>query len=131
MKEYVLDTHTFVWWTARPKHLGPAAARVLRQVDTGRAQAWIPSIIGIEISLLGEAGRIRLGVADLEAAIRRNSMIRILPHDLEQALEFDLLGSLRDPFDRMIVGAARATKRPLITADERIQASGLVEVIWD
>ena len=88
-------------------------------------------MVAVEISLLHEAGRLQLGVADLEAVVRRSSAVRILPHDLAQALEFDLLGSLRDPFDRMIVGAARSTRRPLITADERIQASGLVDVIWD
>jgi hypothetical protein len=31
----------------------------------------------------------------------------------------------------MIVAAARATERPLITADRRIQQSGLVAVVWD
>lgn len=131
MNDYVLDTHAFVWWVARPGKLGRSAARALRQVDAGRAQAWIPSMVAVEISLLHEAGRLQLGVADLEAVVRRSSAVRILPHDLAQALEFDLLGSLRDPFDRMIVGAARSTRRPLITADERIQASGLVDVIWD
>ena len=131
MKEYVLDTHSFVWWAVRPKRLGRAAARVLRLVDAGRAQAWVPSIVGVEIALLGEAGRIRLGVTELEAAIQRNASLRILPHDLAQALEFALLGSLNDPFDRMIVGAARATQRPLITADERIRDSGLVDVVWE
>jgi PIN domain nuclease of toxin-antitoxin system len=131
VNDYVLDTHAFVWWVARPAKLGRSAARALRQVDAGRAQAWIPSMVAVEISLLHEAGRLQLGVADLEAVVRRSSAVRILPHDLAQALEFDLLGSLRDPFDRMIVGAARSTRRPLITADERIQASGLVDVIWD
>jgi PIN domain nuclease of toxin-antitoxin system len=131
VKEYVLDTHTFIWWAARPKRLGRAAARALRQVDIGRAQAWVPSIVGVEISLLNEAGRIGLGVAELQAGIQRNPNLRILLHDLEQALEFALLGSLKDPFDRMIVAAARSTKRPLITADERIGDSDLVEVVWE
>jgi hypothetical protein len=31
----------------------------------------------------------------------------------------------------MIVAAARATRRPLITADQRLAESGLVDVIWD
>ena len=131
MKEYVLDTHAFLWWAARPKRLGGAAARALRQVDAGRALAWVPSIVGVELSLLAESGRLGLGAAELQAATVRNSSLRILPHDLEQALQFALLRSLKDPFDRMIVAAARATHRPLLTADERIANSGLVEVVWD
>jgi PIN domain nuclease of toxin-antitoxin system len=131
VKEYVLDTHAFVWWATRPARLGRAAMRALRQVDQGRARAWVPSIVGVELTLLGENGRLRLGVAELEAATERNAEVRVLAHDLAQAREFALLGSLIDPFDRMIVAAARATKHPLITADQTVTASGLVEVIWD
>lgn len=131
MKEYVLDTHAFVWWAAAPKRLGRGAARALRAVDSATALAWVPSIVAVELTLLAEAGRRLLSVAELEAATRRNSAVRILAHDLAQATEFALLGSLVDPFDRMVVAAARALRRPLLTADERIRESGLVETIWD
>jgi PIN domain nuclease of toxin-antitoxin system len=131
MKEYVLDTHAFVWWTTRPKRLGRSAARVLRDVDAGRARAWVPSIVGVELTLLAEAGRRLIGVAEIEAATKRNEGIRVLPQELAQVAEFALLGALPDPFDRMIVAAARATERALITADATIAESGLVDVIWD
>jgi PIN domain nuclease of toxin-antitoxin system len=131
MKEYVLDTHAFIWWTTRPKRLGRSAARVLRDVDAGRATAWLPSIVGVELTLLAEAGRRLIGVAEIEAATKRNEGIRVLPQELTQVAEFALLASLADPFDRMIVAAARATKRALITADAKIAESGLVDVIWD
>ncbi len=130
MKEYVLDTHAFAWWAAAPKKLGKEAARCLREVDRGQARVWLPSIIGVELVMLAETKRRVPTVADLEAATRRNREVRILPHDLAQSLEFALLGSLGDPFDRMIVAAARATKRPLITGDGRIAESGLVDVVW-
>jgi len=131
MKEYVLDTHAFVWWVSKPARLGHEARRVLRAVDAGRARAWVPSIVGVELALISEAGRLPLGVPELEAAVKRNDEVRILAQDLAQACEFALLRSLADPFDRMVVAAARATDRPLITADTTIAASGLVDVIWD
>ena len=131
MKEYVLDTHAFAWWAMRPKRLGRSAARVLREVDAGRARAWLPSIMGVELTLLAEAGRRLIGVAEIEAATKRNEGVRLLPQDLAQVTEFTLLGALSDPFDRMIVSAARAIQRPLITADSNIADSGLVDVIWD
>jgi len=37
---------------------------------------------------------------------------------------------LRDPWDRFIVATALALDLPLVTADRRIQKSGLVEAIW-
>lgn len=131
MKEYVLDTHAFVWWTTRPKRLGRNAARVLRDVEAGQARAWLPSIVGVELILLAEAGRRLIGVAEIEAATKRNEGFRVLPQELTQVAEFLLLGALPDPFDRMIVAAARATERALITADTKIAESGLVDVIWD
>ena len=131
MKEYVLDTHAFAWWAQSPKRLGRAARKALAAVDVGRARAWIPAIVGIELTLLHEAGRRLVTAVELDAATRRNSEVRILPLDLVQANEFALLTALGDPFDRMIVAAARTTERPLITADARIQDSELVEVIWD
>jgi PIN domain nuclease of toxin-antitoxin system len=74
---------------------------------------------------------LRFGVAELEAATRRNDEVRILAHDLAQATEFAFLRSLADPFDRMIVAAGRAVRLPLLTADAIIAASGLADVIWD
>lgn len=131
MNEIVLDTHALVWWLVRPDRLGRRARRTLAAVDRGRATAYVPSIVGVELSLLQEAGRIRFGVAELEAALDRSAHLRLLPHDLAQALEFSLLRSLDDPFDRMLAAAARATGRPLVTADHRLAESGLVDVVWD
>ena len=37
---------------------------------------------------------------------------------------------LRDPADRLIAATALAHNAPLITRDDRIQSSGVVETIW-
>ena len=131
MKEYVLDTHAFAWWAQNPKRLGRLARRALAAVDAGEARAWVPAVVGVELTLLHEAGRRLVTAADLQAATNRNREVRVLPMELAQTLEFALLGALPDPFDRMIVAAARATGRPLISADANIRESGLVEVTWD
>ncbi len=131
MKEYVLDTHAFAWWLERPRRLGRAARKALAAVDVGKARAFVPAIVGVELALLAEAGRRTVTVVDLEAATRRNAGVRVLPLDLAQAEEFALLLALADPFDRMIVAAARATSRPLITGDEQLGQSGLADIVWD
>lgn len=131
MKEYVLDTHAFAWWAQSPKRLGRRARRALAAVDVGEARAFIPAIVGVELSLLQEAGRRLVTAADIEAATRRNREVRVLELDLAQAMEFAVLAALSDPFDRMIVAAARAIGRPLVTADANIRDSGLVDAVWD
>jgi PIN domain nuclease of toxin-antitoxin system len=38
--------------------------------------------------------------------------------------------TLTDPWDRFIVATAQTLNSPLVTRDERIRASGLVQTIW-
>ena len=67
----------------------------------------------------------------MEALLAAQPAFQLQPLDLDQATEFSLLDSLPDPFDRMIVAAARSADVPLISADTVIDASALVETIWD
>ena len=130
MKPVVLDTHAFVFYV-EGRGLGDAAKRALRQVDRGRRRAYLPAIVPIELALLRERGRVAVGVAELAATLARNPEIRVLPLDLEQAREFVALVGVRDPFDRIVVAAARTSGGVLLTADVAISRSGLVEVEWD
>ncbi len=130
MKTYVFDTHAFVWYV-QGRRLPKAVSRVLRGINAGHSGAWIPAMVPIELSLLRERGRSAIGVPELEATLARNPAIQLLPLDLAQAREFALLTSVRDPFDRLIIAAARAVCAPLLSADEAIAATGLVPVIWN
>ncbi len=131
MKRACIDTHALVWYLSRPKRLGRAAARLLREAAAGRAEILIPGIVPIELALLQEAGRKVVGVPQIEACIAEQPAFRLQPLDLAQAMQFSLLTSLDDPFDRMVVAAARAANVPLLTADTAIEDSALVETIWD
>lgn len=114
-----------------PKRLGRRARKVLASVDAGKAGAWVPAIVSIELTLLHEAGQRLITATEQEAATRPNSEVRILPLDSARASELELFSAMNDPFDSMIVPAARATERPLITADTLIADSSLLEVVWD
>jgi PIN domain nuclease of toxin-antitoxin system len=131
VKSICIDTHVLVWHLSKPKRLGRSAARILRDADRGRVSVLVPSIVAIELALLRGAGRKTVGVPQLEALMTAQPAFAMLPLDLAQAKEFALLESLIDPFDRMIVAAARVTGTPLMTADTGIRGSALVEVVWD
>ncbi len=131
MTRACIDTHALIWYLSRPKRLGCSAARLLRDADSGRAEILIPAIVAIELTLLREAGRDVVGVPQLQALVTAQPSFALLPLDLQQAGEFILVGTLKDPFDRLVVAAARAAGAPLITADTRIEESALVETIWD
>ena len=131
MKTVCIDTHALVWYLSKPKKLARSAARILRDADVGRATVLVPAIVAIELSMIRELGRKTPGVPELEALLAMQPAFEFLPLDLEQAKEFAAVSSIADPFDRMVVAAARAAQVPLITADEEIQESSLVDVVWD
>jgi PIN domain nuclease of toxin-antitoxin system len=131
VRAYAIDTHAFLWHVSRPKRLGRDALRALRNVDAGRALCWIPAAVAVELCLLREMRRVPVGLPEVEATMRDNPAFRALPLDFSQVAHFALLPALDDPFDRLIVAAARALNCPLITSDTSISESGLVDVVWD
>lgn len=126
-----IDTHALIWYLSRPRKLGRSAARRLREADAGRCEILVPAIVLVELTLLREAGRNVIGVPQVEALLAAQPAFQLQPLDMAQATEFALLDSLPDPFDRLIVAAARSTDVPLISADTVIDASALVETVWD
>jgi PIN domain nuclease of toxin-antitoxin system len=131
VKRVCIDTHALVWHLSRPRRLGRAAARWLRDADGGRAHVLVPAIVAIELTLLRQAGRNTVGIPQLEALVAAQPAFSVLPLDLAQAREFALLETVRDPFDRMLVAAARAAGIALVTADTAIRDSALVDIVWD
>lgn len=103
---------------------------MLKQVETGRAVAWIPAAVVAEIVLLRELGRVRIGLPELRAAVESTSSFRFLALDLRQLDEFAAHSGIRDPFDRLIVSACRVVDARLVTKDEALQESGLVRTLW-
>ena len=129
MKRACIDTHALVWHVLRPKKLGRGALRWLREADAGRAEIVIPAIVPIELTLLREAGRNVIGAPQIEALLEGPFVLQ--PFDMTHAIEFAALETVADPFDRMIIATARVAELPLITADELVTESALVETIWD
>jgi PIN domain nuclease of toxin-antitoxin system len=79
--------------------------------------------------MLHDLGRTAVGLPEVRVAIEERSL-SFLPLDLDQLDEFAVLSSIRDPFDRLIVAAARWAGAELITRDEALAESGLVMVVW-
>jgi len=129
MTTLVADTHALVWQLTDPQRLGKAARRALAAADTGRALCHVPAVSLVEVALLHERGRLRLGVAQVLQALAGHAGYAVLPLDIEQAMEFAALVGLRDPMDRLIAAAARATRSRLVSADATFD--GVVDRLWD
>ena len=71
-----------------------------------------------------------MGPAQILEAIAGHGGYAVLPLDIEQAIEFGSLSRIRDPMDRMILSAARATGSRLISRDDALDGFG-IERVWD
>jgi PIN domain nuclease of toxin-antitoxin system len=130
MAKYVLDTHAFVFALREPKRLGRRARAVLTRIDAGKDDGMVPAAVAAEVILLREKARTAIGLPELKQALSATRW-SFVPLDLEQLDRFATLGALVDPFDRLIVAAALARDARLISRDQRIGESGLVDVVWD
>ena len=127
---YVTDTHPFVHHLQQ-KHsrLGRKSQRLFKDADAGKTLIYVPSIV------LWEIGR-RNGL--LEPTEKFDSWCRnlnaeqgyaIAPLEWQDVHEARGL-PFRDPVDCLIAGTAIRFGYPLITKDQVIVDSGLVETVW-
>lgn len=124
----LLDTHAWVWWLNRDRKLKASTKRLIAEADA------------IAIS--------PVSIYEVANAVRRDRLELSLPIErwLAYALEADVVvlplepsvaavaGSIDwphgDPCDRIIVATAMHHGIPLVTADQKISSSKLVEVMW-
>jgi PIN domain nuclease of toxin-antitoxin system len=129
----LLDTHVWLWLCLEPRLLSTAAARAVRgAVDAGGLA--IASITLWEVAMLLARGRVvPQGTPEtwLGALIDRSGVVvkEITPTVAILATHFpDDFPA--DPADRLIAATARSDGMPLVSRDERLRASRLVETIW-
>ena len=127
----LLDTHVLFWAVDDSKHLSRAAASAIRRA---RRQGGVAvSVISIwELASLLARWRIgRSGTLEssLKLLLEQVIVIPITPEIAALGAQFptDYPG---DPADRIIGGTARAEGLTLVTHDERIRRSPLINTVW-
>jgi PIN domain nuclease of toxin-antitoxin system len=126
----VIDTHILVWWAdGLRSQLSTPARRAIVDADVVAFSA----VTAWEIGTLARRGRINihLGTGDwLREAMEVHALVT-LPVTAEiavRAAEFHEV--LRDPIDCLIAATALTHNAPLITKDDRIRQSEVVQTIW-
>jgi len=129
----ILDTHVLVWLAGDAERLSRPAATAVRKALASGGLA-IASITLWELAMLFTRGRLR-GQGTIESSIRSIvdatgvTVREITPEIAALATQFPH-DFPADPADRLIAATARSEGAPLVTSDERIQASPLVRTIW-
>jgi PIN domain nuclease of toxin-antitoxin system len=128
----VTDTHPLIFHAAGPGRLGARAARMFERCEAREAVIYVPAAVIWECSLLARARRVTLrrSVREFFDDLFSNPAYLPLDATAEQVFTADDLPLAHDPFDALIVAAARSLDLPLITRDGAIRESGTVKVLW-
>ncbi len=102
--------------------------------DNGANEIFVPSIVLVELIYLAEHKRIERKLVtdafDLLTADSANYIVAPLDIETARVLPDIDRNKIPDMPDRVIVSTARRLSIPLITRDQRITASGLVNLVW-
>lgn len=124
----LLDTHIFLWSLGVP---GRLTYKVKEAISDANNEIWISPITIWECLLLAEKGRIELN-PDPESWIRaqiRTERPREAPLNVEVALVSRTVDLAHDdPADRFLAATAIVYGLTLVTADERLLRSKIMEL---
>ena len=133
MAGLVVDTHTIVWYLSRDLRLSRVAHDALTTATTRGELIHIPSICLVELTYLGEKGRLPSHAREalVEALDDPATPCTLAPLDrpVAEALQFVQRTEVPDLPDRIIAATALALRVRLISRDQKIRASQ-VETVW-
>ncbi len=125
----LLDTHTFLWWTADDPRLSENARGAIASAAN---EVFVSAVNGWEIAIKARLGKLPLPEApDLFMAhmVQRHAF-GVLPITLTHAVhEYHLPSHHSDPFDRLLVVQAELEKLTLVTNDAFIKTYG-ASTLW-
>jgi len=127
----LLDTHVLIRWLIEARKLSRTQLRALESAVRRGEPVALSAISLLEIALLasGEKPSLNVSLDEFLQDLNSNPVFRILPLTYEVALDVASLGALRDPADRLIAATARVHRLRLLTSDQRIIESKLVQVV--
>ncbi len=133
MSVYITDTHPLIWFTLN-KHtsLSKKALAVFESAVKGESFIYIPAIVLWEVAILEQKQRIKLnnGFLNWSEQLLKTKAFAIAPLEPEIIALGTGFNFNNDPFDEMITAFASQLELPLITKDNAITNSGLIEVCW-
>lgn len=129
----VADSHAIVWHLRGSARQSAAAARALTEAETTDGVV-VSTATLVDLWYVTQTTRklTDANLTELRDMLASSPALILQPIDVAVvdatvSIARDLLA---DPWDRFIVGTARALGLPLVTRDGAIRESGLVPTIW-
>jgi PIN domain nuclease of toxin-antitoxin system len=130
MKAYVIDTH-ILWWyiSGNVKKLNRAARRAFEEGENRRAILYVPVITLVEIWDVNHNHGYPFDFRSILQMLQQTAQFVFVPFDVDDVEAYSELAAIPQSRDRMIAAACRKMAAPLLTVDQEIIDSGVVEVI--
>ena len=127
---FVTDAHSLIWHLIDDKRLGRDALSIFDKADNSEVIIIVPTIALAEIIHICEKRKVGLKINEVIEKIHTSS--NYIPCSLNMdVLEKSIsLKNVSDIHDRLIVATTKMFKAKLISKDEEIKKSGIVEMIW-
>lgn len=127
---YVTDTHSFLWFLADDDRLGKKVKEVFLSCDKGETTIVIPTIVLMEALFICERKKLDLEFKKVLEKIQKTINYPVYPLDVGIVSMCQKLKQFSDPHDRIIVATSKILNAKLITKDDKIKKSKIVETVW-
>jgi len=130
MTLFVADTHSIAWYFTKSEKLSKKVLQIFRNSVVGKGVIVIPTVVLAEIMDISEKKRIKVDYEEVLEKIDNSSNFEIYPLDIDTLRVARNITIISELHDRIIVATAKLLDAKLLTKDENIQKSNVVEVIW-
>jgi PIN domain nuclease of toxin-antitoxin system len=108
----------------------PLSRKVYALLSSPETLPFLSAVSIMEISMKHDAGKMKMGPAEMREAIR-DLGLQVIPFGPDHALRlYGLPRHHRDPFDRMLIATALTEGIPLIGSDRQFKKYKGLKVIW-
>jgi PIN domain nuclease of toxin-antitoxin system len=125
----VIDAHALIWYLENSPRLSSSARFAFDAIDQGFSVGIVPIIVLAELMHISEKGRTQIDYWELVARLQDSQTFEVLPLDLSILARMRNL-NMFELHDHIIVATALSLEARLVTKDDAIRDSSIVECIW-
>ncbi len=130
LPEYIVDSHALFWFLEYPSKLSPAADAVFRLAAAGGAVIVVPAIVVAELFYLTAKAGLPILPSDLLSRINASREFAFSELGQDQLEAMESIAVVTEMHDRLIAAEAVVRRAPVISRDEILRLSQVVDVIW-